>query len=185
MVEYNVRKLEDNQVVILNKIKLGSNPNPNLFIQVSDEVADKFSDVSMKYVYDTKTGVIIENSKCGGFDGFPAGSKKEHIALELRKYLNSRMDAWSSVNMIFYVENVLQLADAGYIITDKNREEKYLEILETGDEYLIDLLEYYLNAKDDMSPIISYRKLYNETKLKLLALEENDPELDNILKKVL
>ena len=184
MVEYNVKKLEGNQVVILNKIKTGSNPNPNLFIQVPDDISKKFSDNGTKYVYDIVTKDIVSNPKCGGFDGFPAGSKKEQVVLTMRRYLNSRVDAWTSINMTFYTETLLKLADAGYVITDKNREEKYLEILETGNENLIDLLEEYLNAKDDISPIISHKKLYNDIKLQLLTLEEDDPKLDEIFKKI-
>ena len=42
------------------------------------------------------------------------------------------------------------LASAGYFITNDNREEKYLEILETGDEKLIAKLEDYLNYKDEI-----------------------------------
>ncbi|HLE09653.1 MAG: hypothetical protein A2504_06980 [Bdellovibrionales bacterium RIFOXYD12_FULL_39_22] len=43
-----------------------------------------------------------------------------------------------------------ELGDRGYVITESNREEKYLEILETGDEDLISLLENYLNTKEKM-----------------------------------
>jgi len=42
------------------------------------------------------------------------------------------------------------LANAGYFITNDNREEKYLEILETGDEKLVAKLEDYLNYKDEI-----------------------------------
>lgn len=41
-----------------------------------------------------------------------------------------------------------ELCSKGYFISDNNREEKYIEIIETGDEKLIELLETYLEAKD-------------------------------------
>lgn len=41
-----------------------------------------------------------------------------------------------------------KLIDAGYVITDENREAKYLEIINTGDQDLIDALETYLDARD-------------------------------------
>jgi hypothetical protein len=44
-----------------------------------------------------------------------------------------------------------KLIDAGYIITDINREEKYLEIINTGDSVLISNLETYLEVKDRIS----------------------------------
>jgi hypothetical protein len=45
------------------------------------------------------------------------------------------------------------LASNGYFITNENREEKYLEILETGDEKLIAKLEDYLNYKDELEAV--------------------------------
>jgi len=45
------------------------------------------------------------------------------------------------------------LASNGYFITNENREEKYLEILETGDEKLIAKLEDYLNYKDEIEAV--------------------------------
>ena len=40
--------------------------------------------------------------------------------------------------------------DKGYIITEENREEKYLAMLNTGDEALISKLEEYLNLRDEV-----------------------------------
>lgn len=45
------------------------------------------------------------------------------------------------------------LASRGYFITNDNREEKYLEILETEDEELISKLEDYLNYKDEIDAV--------------------------------
>jgi hypothetical protein len=45
------------------------------------------------------------------------------------------------------------LSSNGYFITNENREEKYLEILETGDEKLIAKLEDYLNYKDEIEAV--------------------------------
>ncbi len=54
-----------------------------------------------------------------------------------------------------------RLASLGYFITDQNREEKYIEIIETGNEDLIEELEIYLEKKDNLDKI-SY--VYNKTK---------------------
>ena len=45
------------------------------------------------------------------------------------------------------------LANAGFFITDKNREETYLAILETGDEVLVEKLESYLNYRDEIEKV--------------------------------
>lgn len=49
------------------------------------------------------------------------------------------------------------LCNEGYYITNENREEVYIKILETGDEELISKLEDYLNYKDELE-----RKFYLE-----------------------
>lgn len=55
-----------------------------------------------------------------------------------------------------YFEYNNQLAAAGYFITNDNREEKFIEILETGDEKLISILEEYLTIKDTLN-IVSWK----------------------------
>ena len=52
------------------------------------------------------------------------------------------------------------LANAGYFITNDNREEKYLEILETGDEKLISKLEDYLNYKDEIEAVAQLERKF-------------------------
>ena len=44
-----------------------------------------------------------------------------------------------------------KLIDAGYVITDENREEKYLEIINAGDQTIIDILEVYLEVRDSIA----------------------------------
>jgi hypothetical protein len=53
------------------------------------------------------------------------------------------------------------LSSAGYFITDSNREEKYLEILETGDEKLIQKLEDYLNYKDEIGTVANLERRFS------------------------
>jgi hypothetical protein len=56
------------------------------------------------------------------------------------------------------------LAAGGYFITDSNREEKYLEILETGDEKLIQKLEDYLNYKDEIGTVAALERKFSNFK---------------------
>lgn len=61
-----------------------------------------------------------------------------------------------------YKYNILhdELAAEGYFITNKNREQKYIEIIETGDADLISSLEKYLEARDTIDRAIGvYDKL--------------------------
>ena len=57
----------------------------------------------------------------------------------------------SGLMMYQYININNILCDKGFFIHDDNREEVYLKILETGDEDLIDKLEMYLNARDEIS----------------------------------
>jgi len=56
------------------------------------------------------------------------------------------------------------LINAGYAITNTNREEKYLEILETGDESMIAKLEDYLNYKDEIEAIANLERRFSAFK---------------------
>lgn len=69
---------------------------------------------------------------------------------------------------------------AGFVITKSNREEKYLEILETGDEELINKLEDYLNYKDEIERVAQLeRKFSTFQKAINNATEEEVGELEN------
>ncbi len=66
----------------------------------------------------------------------------------------------SGIHLYDYININNILNDKGYHIHDDNKEEKYLEILETGDEDLIDKLEIYLNARDIVSRSSFVEHLY-------------------------
>ena len=57
-----------------------------------------------------------------------------------------------------------ELASKGYFITDSNREEKYIEIVETDDENLISELELFLECKDKLERASFLKKQTNELK---------------------
>lgn len=61
-----------------------------------------------------------------------------------------------------------ELIDKGYVITDYNREDKYIEILEAEDEDLVEKLERYLNARDTITRASflenEYQKFYTDIK---------------------
>lgn len=67
----------------------------------------------------------------------------------------------SAIDFFDYTNTSNELASLGYFITEKNREEKYLEIIETGDEGLIYMLENYLETKDKLEKL-SY--IYKKTR---------------------
>lgn len=77
------------------------------------------------------------------------------------KYLlNQRIDTLMIFDFFEYSLTNNVLIDAGYVITDENREEKYLEIINTGDEDLIASLETYLEVRDRIGEHLSWYNSY-------------------------
>lgn len=74
-----------------------------------------------------------------------------------------------------------ELSDKGFFITDDNREEKYLAMLETGDQKLIDKLEEYLNYKDEIHRVANLHEKFTIffKDIKGLAEKEKIIELSN------
>lgn len=80
----------------------------------------------------------------------------------------------SAIDFFDFMNASNELASLGYFITEKNREEKYLEIIESADEDLISMLEVYLENKDKLEKI-SY--VYNKTrKFEKLVIDCKTPE---------
>ena len=64
--------------------------------------------------------------------------------------VSSMMTSISQLTMFSFTILNNYFMDKGYIITEENREEKYLAMLNTGDEALISKLEEYLNLRDEV-----------------------------------
>lgn len=77
--------------------------------------------------------------------------------------LDKAIDSDFYLTFLEYIQLNNYMCSMGYFFTSDNREEKYLEILNTGDVDLIEKLEDFLNILDDISKfddiISSYKKL--------------------------
>jgi len=160
----------------------------NVSIAVDDatyeRVVKDINDNKKVYINTKTKNVSIKGTK-DSFGHFAANSKKEFIATSLRNTFLNTVDAHTNIDMIIYMDALLELADKGFVITENNREEKYLEILETGDEELIDLLEEYLVIKDEISIIKSNKKNYNTIISKIKDLNEDSDELEIIYQELI
>ncbi len=67
-----------------------------------------------------------------------------------------------------------ELASEGYFITNKNREEQYIKIIETGDERMIALLEKYLEARDTIDTAASMKLRLDAFQAKIETLTTAD-----------
>lgn len=77
-----------------------------------------------------------------------------------------------------------ELSDKGFFITAENREQKYLEILETGDESLIQKLEDYLNMRDEIDRVSALNQKFNHFR-KLVNEEECTEKIEELTNKFL
>jgi DNA-binding PadR family transcriptional regulator len=156
-------------------------------IEINDDTYNKIvKDINnnKKVFVNTGTKAITIKGDNDAFGYFKTGSKKELIATSLRNNFLNIVDNHTTIDMILYMDALLELADRGFVVTENNREEKYLEILETGDEELIDLLETYLIIKDEISIIKSNKKSYNTIISKIKDLDENSEELQLIFDEI-
>lgn len=115
-------------------------------VKVSDRLKeDKNGSVSLED-FEVKKPSEFEELRCQEisrtYDRFGATISKQSI---LRHYI--------------YFATAILLSERGFLITDDNREEKYLEIINTGDEFLLKTLEDYLEARDNLTTLaISYKE---------------------------
>jgi|SaaInlStandDraft_5_1057022.scaffolds.fasta_scaffold00722_21 hypothetical protein len=91
-----------------------------------------------------------------------------------RTRMYQRFTTLNVVVLFNYMEGNNVLQDAGYNITDANREENYLAILNTGNTALIQQLEEYLEAKDQLSAKRFLWEQYKIFKTAVLASETEE-----------
>jgi len=93
--------------------------------------------------------------------------------------IDGHLASTSAVEFYVFFTIHAKLMDAGYIITDENREEKYLEIINSGSDETISALEEYLEARDRIN-IVAWA--YKQLKRAQEAMEDvkNEEEVKRI-----
>lgn len=94
---------------------------------------------------------------------------------KVRMLINPELASIAGLTMYGFIVLNNDLVNAGYAITNDNREEKYLSILETGDEDLINKLEDYLNYKDEIE-----RVSHLERRFTSFRADINNAEIEDI-----
>lgn len=157
---------------------------PDKYIEINETDGEK-----IKNALEENREVIIKNGKWEIKDhrkkySINAKDKRKWGILErAENYYKFRVNQGSLLDYLYYIDINNELNDKGFFITDDNKEEKYLEILETGDEKLIDLLEEFLIIKDQLSALKTARKTFVKVIEKLNEVDEKDTEgLDEIEK---
>ena len=78
-------------------------------------------------------------------------ASKQSVRMETKQFISNRLGGLSMFTFFEFVILNNQLISKGFSITQENREEKYLEIINIGDDDLIALLEKYLECLDELS----------------------------------
>lgn len=92
----------------------------------------------------------------------PLNEARDASVTKIRMLITPELSKISGFALYGFIILNNDLSNAGYFITNENREEKYLEILETGDEKLIAKLEDYLNYRDEIDTVAYFERKFSE-----------------------
>ena len=79
-----------------------------------------------------------------------AGKAAFALKTKVRGMLGDDLLTFTLLDFVSFMQLNNKFANKGIFITDENREEKYIEIIETGEEELINELENYIKTWDEM-----------------------------------
>lgn len=85
-------------------------------------------------------------------------------AIRMMNELISNQMMISNFELFHFFKLNHYLESKGYFITDENREEKYLEVINSGDEKALEVLSEYLDSLDEFNAIDDAYSKYNEYK---------------------
>lgn len=109
-----------------------------------------------------------------------AGKAALAVKTKARGIMGDDLLTFKLVDFISFMLLHNKFTNLGIIITDNNREECYIKIIESGDESLILDLEKYIELKDSIKLIENQKKEYIEIVNKLQLLKDyNDIESVN------
>lgn len=121
---------------LYNHLEFTDGTKSQYWIRVGQENLDNIEDINVDEAID-----VLE-SKLTGYVNYYKKQMEEILISRTRLY---PYKLWKYFN----VYNLL--ISQGYVITDDNQEEKYIEIINKGDEALINTLSEYLDAKDTLN----------------------------------
>lgn len=91
-----------------------------------------------------------------------AGKAAKAVKTKVRGILGDDLVVLTLVDFISFMQLNNLFAEKGFFITEKNKEEKYIEIIESGDEKLIENLEQYITLLDNIKVIQNKKNEYSK-----------------------
>jgi hypothetical protein len=116
-----------------------------------------------------------------------AGKAALAVKTKARGMLGDELLTFKLIDFVSFMSINNKFLEKGIIVTDSNREEAYIKIIETGDETLITDLEKYLSIKDDIKVIESKKEEYFKiiNKLQRLSNKNDDTAVNTIVEEYL
>ena len=118
-------------------------------------------------------------------EGLDVESYAGKAALAVKTKVRGIMgDSLLIFTLVDFVELMLlnnKFADLGIFITDTNREESYIKIIELGDPVLIDDLEKFINLKDSIAQISDMKDEYANI-IDQIKVADNEEDINGAIK---
>jgi len=118
-------------------------------------------------------------------EGLDVESYAGKAALAVKTKVRGIMgDSLLIFTLVDFVELMLlnnKFADLGIFITDTNREESYIKIIELGDPVLIDDLEKFINLKDSIAQISDMKDEYANI-IDQIKVTDNEEDINDAIK---
>lgn len=118
---------------------------------------------------------MLEYKEIEGIDAKTyAGKAALAVKTKARGILGDDLLIFSLIDFVNFMQINNVLASNGIFITEKNKEEKYIQIIESGNEELIEILEEYINLLDNIKVIQKKKNEYNKIIEDLRNLQNYD-----------
>lgn len=116
-----------------------------------------------------------------------AGKAAMAVKTKLRGILGDDILTVKLIDFVTYINLNNKFASKGIFITDSNKEEAYIKIIETGDETLISDLEKFITIKDSLAEIETKKDEYASiiNKLRLLNDKNDESAVNSIIEEYL
>jgi hypothetical protein len=116
-----------------------------------------------------------------------AGKAAQACKTKVRGILGDDLLTFSLLDFVSLMMLNNKFLDKNIIITDDNKEECYIKIIEMGDDSLIDDLEHYINLKDSIKEIEKKKTEYHNVihQIKQLADYDNQVGVNSVVEEYL
>lgn len=111
-----------------------------------------------------------------------AGKAAMACKTKVRGIMGDDLLIFTLIDFVSFMNLNNKFANLGIFITDSNREESYIKIIETGIPSLIDDLETYINLKDSLAELEGKRIEYAGIIDKLRVLPITDSEVNEAIR---